>query len=165
MKRRQQMWPQVNLQKQSEGVVRLAMTKPVGQTQSAGFQIGVRRSLPITSLAAWQLLTSPQGRKLWLGEAADLSFAPGKAYVTKDGAAGVIRVVKPLKQLRLTWQPGEWQKASTIQIRLLPTASEKTTISVHQENLADEACREAMKLRWEQALAAISAVLSGDAQL
>ncbi|MFC5448450.1 SRPBCC family protein [Paenibacillus aestuarii] len=138
---------------------------PVGQTKSAGFQIGVRRSLPVTRQAAWQLLTSPQGRKLWLGEAADMDFVTGEAYATKDGASGAIRVVKPLEQLRLTWQPGEWQKASTIQIRLLPATAGKTTISFHQENLADESCREAMKLRWEQALAAISAVLTGEASI
>lgn len=35
--------------------------KPVGQSLSAGFQVGVRRTFPITVEDAWDLITSTKG--------------------------------------------------------------------------------------------------------
>ncbi|MFD0697972.1 SRPBCC domain-containing protein [Paenibacillus sp. GCM10027628] len=133
--------------------------KLVGQTASVGFQIGVRRSLPVTQEQAWKLLTSSRGLPLWLGQLEGASFIAGQAYRTAEGTSGEFRVVKPMEQLRLTWQPSGWPKPSTVQVRLLPSGTEKTTISFHQEKLADARQREAMKLRWEEALAAIGELL------
>ncbi|GGA14147.1 hypothetical protein GCM10008018_68850 [Paenibacillus marchantiophytorum] len=133
--------------------------KVVGQTAEAGFQIGVRRTLPLYQEEAWELLISPSGRKFWLGEVADLSFTKGQAYQTVDGCSGEIRVVKPLEQLRLTWQPAAWEHASTLQIRLLPTANPgRTTISFHQEKLDNEERREEMKARWEAVIADLQSI-------
>lgn len=124
--------------------------KIVGQSASVGFQIGVRRTLLIGQEEAWELLTSPQGRKLWLGELSTVDCVKGHKFVTQEGTTGEIRVVKPLEQLRLTWQPAGWSKASTLQIRLLPAANPgKTTISFHQEKLDSAERREELKTRWE----------------
>ncbi|NOV02218.1 SRPBCC family protein [Paenibacillus planticolens] len=130
--------------------------KIVGLTASAGFQIGVRRTIPISQGKAWEVLILPQGRKLWLGDLAEeMTFEKGSAYCTADGLKGVVRVVKPYEQLRLTWQPAAWPEASTLQIRLLPAGSPgKTTISFHQEKLDSLQRREEMKVHWE-------AVISG----
>lgn len=35
--------------------------KPAGLTASVGFQIGVRRTLPVSPERAWELLTAPKG--------------------------------------------------------------------------------------------------------
>ncbi len=123
----------------------------VGQTKSAGFQVGVRRTLPISQERAWEIVTSEDGLKLWLGDSAGISLQPGKNYVTNTGE-GQIRIVKPLQQLRLTWKREGWIKASTIQIRIIPKESAKTTISFHQENLSDQYVREEMKQYWERVL-------------
>ncbi|WP_179233050.1 SRPBCC family protein [Paenibacillus rigui] len=127
-------------------------TKVTGQTQSAGFQIGVRRTLPITREQAWAYVTSADGIRQWLGEGAELHFEPKYRYRTGSGAEGEVRVVKPQQQLRLTWQKPGWAKPSTIQIRLIENGSGKTTVSFHQENLADATAREAMKQHWEEVL-------------
>ncbi|MFM1651615.1 SRPBCC family protein [Brevibacillus sp. B_LB10_24] len=124
----------------------------VGQTKSVGFQVGVRRTLPVSQERAWELVTSAQGLQLWLGEATDISLRPGQRYETKTGESGEIRIVKPLQQLRLTWQKPDWQRASTVQVRILPKAGGKTTISFHQEHLVDKHVREEMKARWEAVL-------------
>lgn len=130
--------------------------RPVGQTASAGFQIGVRRTLPIAKAQAWEALTSPDGLKLWLGDLAALPLEPKQRYTTVEGTTGEMRVVKPLEQLRLTWQPKGWPKASTVQIRFLSSNPTKTTISFHQEHLADVFVREEMRQRWEAVLNALS---------
>jgi len=45
----------------------------------------------------------------------------------------------------MTWHPEKWEKASTVQIRVIPS-KEKTVISFHQENLPGPAEMEERKL-------------------
>ncbi|WP_028553079.1 SRPBCC family protein [Paenibacillus sp. UNC451MF] len=130
--------------------------KPVGQTATAGFQIGVRRTLNMSKEQAWELLTSATGLKLWLGDLETLNLEAGHPYTAYDGTSGEMRVVKPYAQLRMTWQRKDWAKPSTLQIRLLPASGNKTTISFHQEKLADLHAREEMKMRWESVLSRLS---------
>lgn len=129
----------------------------IGQTKAAGFQIGVRRTFSVSREAAWAFLLSAEGLKLWLGELSSLELEPGHRYTTGEGNFGELRVVKPLEQLRLTWQRQGWSQPSTLQIRLIPNPSQagKTTISFHQEKLADAWAREEMKQHWEAVTAAI----------
>jgi len=125
--------------------------KKVGQTKSVGFQVGVRKTFPIPQEKAWDLVASKEELQLWLGKGSGISLQPGQKYRTKTGI-GEIRIVKPKQQLRLTWQKEEWQRPSTVQIRIISKENNKTTISFHQENLTDQYVREQMKEYWEMVL-------------
>ncbi|MFK9093756.1 SRPBCC domain-containing protein [Bacillus salipaludis] len=125
--------------------------KIVGQTKSVGFQVGVRRTFPISQEKAWEMVTSEE---IWLATSTKINLQPGEKYVTTTGE-GEIRIVKPLQQLRLTWKKNGWEKYSTIQVRIIPKESTKTTISFHQENLSDQYEREEMKQYWESVLKTI----------
>lgn len=127
----------------------------VGETATAGFQVGVRRTLAIEPERAWALLTAPEGLSLWLGDVDDLRLMVGESAVTRDGTAFEFRVVRPGEQLRLRWQRCGWARPSTLQIRVIATGAVKTTISFHQEWLADAAVRAEMKAHWEAVLAEI----------
>ncbi len=137
----------------------MANDRIIGQTKAAGFQIGVRRSFSISQEDAWNLLTSPDGLTLWLGESTGITLKPGQTYKTNLGS-GEIRIVKPLQQLRLTWQKEGWEQPSTVQIRVLSKADNKTTISFHQEKLSDQYVREEMKKYWETILEIIGGQLT-----
>jgi hypothetical protein len=52
--------------------------RAVGQTADAGFQVGVRKSMPLTTTEAWELITSRPD--LWLGEGASVAFDVGAEY-------------------------------------------------------------------------------------
>ncbi|NQF14712.1 SRPBCC domain-containing protein [Brevibacillus sp. HB1.3] len=127
-------------------------SKIVGQTAATGFQVGVRRTMPITPEQAWAFLTSSEGAKLWLGDVANLTFSEGETFTSSDGISGQFRVVKPFRQFRLKWSMKDWEKPSTLQIRLISDKPDRTTISFHQENLDHENTREQMKLHWEEVL-------------
>ncbi|GAA0133746.1 hypothetical protein YSY43_05860 [Paenibacillus sp. YSY-4.3] len=129
--------------------------KMVGQTASAGFQVGVRRTLPISQEQSWAFLTSSEGLKLWLGTIPTFNMKEGETFKSDEGITGQFRVVKPLKQIRLKWGKIGWDKPSTLQIRLISDRPDRTTISFHQENLDHANTREQMKLYWEEVLAAI----------
>jgi len=127
----------------------------VGQTASTGFQVGVRRTLPISQEQAWAFITSSEGLKLWLGTVSFLTWKVGETFTSDEGITGQFRVVKPLKQIRLKWGKTGWDKPSTLQIRLISDKPDRTTISFHQENLDQPNTREQMKLYWEEVLIAI----------
>ncbi|MGO4696006.1 SRPBCC domain-containing protein [Paenibacillus sp. 2TAB26] len=129
--------------------------KIVGQTASVGYQVGVRRTFPISQEEAWAFLTSTEGLKLWLGSLSFLNLHKGETFTTPEGISGEFRVVKPFQQLRLKWEKNEWEKPSTLQIRVLSDKPDKTTISFHQENLDHPNTREQMKLYWEDVLMTI----------
>ncbi|MUT68590.1 SRPBCC domain-containing protein [Paenibacillus sp. NEAU-GSW1] len=133
--------------------------KVVGQTASAGFQIGVRRTLPVSPEEAWAFLTSPEGLTLWIGTVPLLTWTEGESFTSAEGVSGQLRVVKPLRQLRLKWGKKDWEKPSTLQIRLLSDKPGKTTISFHQENLDHPGTREQMKLYWEDVLGKLADAL------
>jgi uncharacterized protein YndB with AHSA1/START domain len=107
---------------------------PVGLTKDVGFQIGVRRTLPICQRDAWQLLTSQRGLSIWLGEVSKLNIAKGSKYQLPDGTEGEIRVYKQNSHLRITWHPPVWQRSSTIQLRVIPKG-DRTVVAFHQEHL------------------------------
>src|SRR5437879_5140119 len=77
----------------------------VGQTKSAGFQVGARRTFSIPAREAWEFLCSDEGLGIWLGAAPGLRLAVGESYAARDGATGVIRVINPGVNVRLSWQP------------------------------------------------------------
>ncbi len=129
-------------------------TKPAGLTKDTGYQFGLRKTFDIKIGQAWHFLTSQEGIHLWLGDVPDFRLEKGFAYRTPDGATGEVRVVNVEVNFRLTWQPGNWPKASTIQIRVIPIGN-RTTISFHQENLPDAEAREQMRLRWGNVMAVL----------
>jgi uncharacterized protein YndB with AHSA1/START domain len=106
---------------------------------------------------AWELLVSRPD--LWLGDGAEIAFAPGTRYETSE-ATGEIRVVKPRDQLRLTGQPKGWDEPATVQLTLSESASGKTAIQAHMEKLPDAESRESMRERWREALSRLAAAVA-----
>lgn len=123
----------------------------LGQTASTGFEVGVRRTLPIAAEDAWQLLMSPEGVGTWLGGKVP-RWEKGEKYALKDGSAGEVRVFKPGSHLRVSVQPAGWPRASTLQVRVMPSGEQKTVISFHQEHLPGAAEREERRKFLEAAL-------------
>jgi uncharacterized protein YndB with AHSA1/START domain len=113
----------------TDGSEKTRNQRMIGQTKTVGFQIGVRRTFSISVEQAWDFLTSEEGQRIWLGEACSFPLTEGATYTTPNGAKGVVRVINPKVNLRLTWQPQEWANASTIQIRTIPSGM-NTVISV-----------------------------------
>ncbi|MBI5035228.1 MAG: SRPBCC domain-containing protein [Chloroflexi bacterium] len=135
-------------------------TRIIGKTKQAGFQIGARKTFPISIQQAWDFITSDKGIRLWLGNVKNFRFDTGHTYKTSDGATGEVRVVNFRENIRLTWQPPEWQHTSTIQVRVIPSGR-KSIISFHQENLANASERAQMRLRWQRVLEEIETTLGG----
>lgn len=124
---------------------------PVGLTKSQGWEIGVRRTFPMSAEKAWKLLMTPPGLGYWLGNGVGPAFQPGDAYTTQEGTTGFIRSYAEGSLIRLRWQPPGWDVASTLQIRVAP-ARTGATISIHHEKLQSAEQRDAMRLHWSDVL-------------
>jgi uncharacterized protein YndB with AHSA1/START domain len=125
--------------------------RPTGLTRDVGFQIGVRRTLPILHKDAWQLLTSGDGLSLWLGAKSTFSLSKGARYQLADGSVGEVRVFEPNSHLRMSWYPPGWARPSTIQLRVIPKG-DKTVIAFHQEHLPGAKEREERRAHYKAAL-------------
>ncbi len=130
----------------------------VGKTARAGYEIGVRRTLPCAEEQLWALLLSPEGLRTWLGGPAEI--AEGAPFTLDNGTSGEIRVYKPWSHIRLIWQPAGWVDPSTLQVRVMP-AAHGTTVGIHQEQLGGEEERERMKAHWEQVIGRLAEMLHG----
>lgn len=131
---------------------------PVGKTKSQGWEIGVRRTFPIGAGRAWLLLMTQPGLGLWLGQSVEPAFKKGDAYKTQEGTTGEIKSFNEGSLIRMTWQPPEWDFASTLQVRVLP-AKTGATISFHHERLQNGDQREAMRRRWSTVLDKLAALI------
>ena len=127
----------------------------VGETAGTGFQVGVRRTIPLPLGEAWDLLvTRPE---LWLGDGVDVAFEQGEQYDAPAGygeaaVSGEIRVVKPSDRLRMTWHPDGWDAPATLQVTLQEPSAGKTALTAHMEKLPDGDAREAMRAHWRAVL-------------
>lgn len=120
---------------------------------AAGYQVGARRTFPITIEEAWSLITGTPGLPMWLGDVgADFAMKAGQAYQTVEGISGVVRVVNLHMNIHLTWKREHWNKPSTVQVRTIVKDKHKTTISFHQENMPSAEVKEEMKNRWKDVL-------------
>ncbi|HET7232854.1 MAG TPA: SRPBCC domain-containing protein [Longimicrobium sp.] len=135
--------------------------REVGKTRDAGYQVGIRRTLPVDVAEAWRLVTSAEGMRAWLGDGARVELAPGHEYALADGSTGMVRVVEPESHLRLTWLPAGWPRPSTIQVRVIATVDGRATVAFHQEHLPSAAARQERRAHFAAALAAIERLATG----
>lgn len=134
--------------------------RETGNTRTQGWEVGVRRTLPLTPEQAWAALTTPPGLAAWFGDDEGLPLIQGERFVTADGTRGEVRSVAAGSMVRMTWQPPDWPEPSTLQVRVLPAAT-GATISVHHERLPDGAQGAAMRERWQAAITDIERLTSG----
>lgn len=129
-------------------------------TKDSGFQVGIRRTIAVPHARVWEFVFSRQGLNLWLGPSPGFSLNVGEHYELDDGAFGEVRVLNPGSHTRLTWQPGNYPRPSTIQVRIIDKGS-KTIIAFHQEHLPNAAARQKRREHFHGALEAIELALSG----
>lgn len=136
-----------------------AKEKPIGWSKEAGWMFGLRRTFPFSHEYLWDFIFSEEGLKIWLGELAE-ALEIKKAYKTKAGIEGVVRVFAPYSHIRMSWKKEIWENISTVQVRIIKNR-EKTTVSFHQEKLLDNRQREEMKLYWNEKMDELEKAIAG----
>lgn len=133
--------------------------KPVGLTEKAAWQIGVRKTIDIPFNIVWDFMVSSQGIANWLGDVGDKDLQLNVSYKTKEGTEGVVSLITHQSHIRLTWRKRNWRNTSALQVRIIPVGN-KTTISFHQDNLNDAEQRERMREYWQAVIDKIEKTLT-----
>lgn len=118
--------------------------RPVGLTQDVGWEVGASKTVPLSLEAAWDLMVSPDGVAIWLGEGVRLPLEKGARYETADGTTGEIRSVRPRDRVRLTWRPVDREQEATLQFALTETPT-GCAIGFHAEHLTSAEDREIVR--------------------
>lgn len=121
--------------------------KVVGLTKDAGWQFGIRRTVPVTATEAWEFLLSKKGASIWLGQGGPVEWTAGETFKTKNGIEGKIRIVKPYSHMRMSWRKSEWDHVTMLQPRVMKGAN-RSVISFHHDKLSSEKERSEMKKHW-----------------
>jgi uncharacterized protein YndB with AHSA1/START domain len=119
---------------------------PTGQTKDAGWEVGVRGTLDAPLDTVWDFLLGP-GLPVWLGRTT-LTPTKGAPYETDDDIRGTVLGFTDGFRIRLTWQPGEWNHDSTLQLTVR-AAESGTTIAFHHERLSGREERKIMLGHWK----------------
>ena len=129
-----------------------------GKTRDAGWEVGVRTTVPAPLPAVWAYLIG-EGLPLWLGNIAALPTEKGAQLRTADGVSGVVRSYTDQVRVRISWQPDDWPHDTTLQVSVKEAAT-GTTISIQHEDLADREERRMMLGHWKNVTAALDAHFS-----
>ncbi|MBE7178583.1 MAG: SRPBCC domain-containing protein [Mucilaginibacter polytrichastri] len=134
-------------------------SKTVGQTKSAGFEFGLRKTFDVSKHKLWEFLFTKEALKLWLGTIDADALEEKAEFKTKEGTTGEVRVLKPGSHIRFTWQPKGETGFSAVQVRVLE-AKGKSTLAFHHDKLRDAAHREQMQKHWNDVMEKISRKIS-----
>jgi uncharacterized protein YndB with AHSA1/START domain len=131
-----------------------------GKTKDAGWEVGVRTTVDAPLDRVWAFLLG-DGLPLWLGNT-KLTLEKGAPYATDDDISGTVLSYTEGLRIRLTWQPGEWNHDSMLQLtaRSAATGTPGTTIEFHQERLSGRDERKIMLGHWKDVLGELEGVLT-----
>jgi uncharacterized protein YndB with AHSA1/START domain len=110
------------------------MEKKIGLTKDAGWQFGIRKTLPAPKETVWNFLFSEAGIYLWL-----------------KGANKEFSTLKTSSHIRTKWKLETWTNEATLQMRLISIA-DKTIIAFHIDKMLDENQREEARKYWNKVL-------------
>lgn len=96
-----------------------------------GFQVSVSKTFNFTTQIIWEFLLSEKGIKVWLGAISSSDFEIQKEFVTKQGIEGKLTVFVPDCHLRLKWKPSNFEKTSTVELRVTNTNGKAKVIFHH----------------------------------
>lgn len=112
------------------------MKNNVGLTKDAGWQFGIRKTLPANLETLWNVFFSDRVLSYW-SEGVDQGFSTFNKY----------------SHIRTKWRHKDFTEDANLQIRFIPSKNQdKTTISFHVDKLKNENQREVTRAYWSKVI-------------
>jgi hypothetical protein len=127
------------------------MIDQVGLTQDSGWQVGVRKTLPITPEEAWDFLLSRRIVRIWLGALPAFPLQVGSNFRLADGTEVKVTGLKSDSHVHLSFCSPGCQQPSILQVRTIPSGV-NTVFAFHEEQLPDREARQERKYHFQQVL-------------
>lgn len=131
-----------------------------GQTQDGRFQLGVTRTIPVSSRRLWSLLTSSAFVARLLrdkegSEEGSWTDAQDERLASldldrEDAISAHTTTFASGSHVRMRWTDPAWDDHSILQIRVTERSPDRSSVTFHQERLPSLASRDRLKERWRR---------------
>jgi len=112
------------------------MANNIGLTKDAGWQFGIRKTVPSNLGTVWNVFFSDRGLGYWSDDV-DQDFSTFKEF----------------SHIRTKWRHKDFTESANLQIRFIPSKNkDKTTISIHVDKLKNESQREVAREYWSKVI-------------
>ena len=96
----------------------------------------------------WAFFLSEAGIAVWLGEIKMADFELQKPFITKEGIEGKLTVFVPDCHFRFKWKPTDWEKPSTVELRVT-AAKGKSRVIFHHTGFFKIEQQEELRSYWK----------------
>ncbi len=124
------------------------LTTEITKVKDLGFQVSVSKVFSVSTDTMWTFLLSEAGINVWLGNFPIDDFEIQKPFVTDAGIEGKLTVFVPNCHFRFKFKPKNWQKASTVELRVTNRKG-KASVIFHQTGFFEIEKREEMRIYWK----------------
>lgn len=123
-----------------------------GRNAKGLFSMTATKTFPVDQKTLWKILTSKEGSRLWLKPMSDVDFIPKSTYEVEGGIFGEIRTMRAPERMRMTWHDSDWDKATIIQIYVIPRPGKKSIIALQQDGITSSQLKDQLRAYWHDAL-------------
>jgi activator of HSP90 ATPase len=121
----------------------------IKKTKDLGYQISVSKVFPLPTHKMWDFLLSDLGIATWLGKISLEDFELQKQFVTDKGVEGKLTVFVPDCHLRFKWKPSNWDKQSTVELRV-KNSKGKSSVIFHHTGFYKIELQEELRQYWKE---------------
>ncbi|HEV7454453.1 MAG TPA: SRPBCC domain-containing protein [Candidatus Saccharimonadales bacterium] len=122
-----------------------------GKTRDRGWEIGVRRTLPMSARKLWETLVTQPGLGYWFSSDDDIVFHQGAQFETSEDTTAEVVGFKRGELIRMRWHPSSMNFPSTLQVRVLPSGKD-AVLAFHHDRLESSEQREEMQEHWSDVI-------------
>lgn len=116
----------------------------------------VTKTIPISAVKLWKWLISDEGMAFWLKPLSQLSMKPKATYEIAGGIFGEIRTLKAPERIRMTWQDTDWEKATTLQVFIVPRSKNECLLVFNHDDIPNPKLKEGLRAYWRSIIDGIS---------
>lgn len=131
-----------------------------GQNQKGQYSVTATKSLLVNHKKVWKWLTSTAGLSVWLRPLGALTFKPKQVFEAEGGVHGEVRTMKAGSRFRLAWYDPDYDKATFVQLLVVPKPKDKCIVAINHDNLPNTRMRNQMREQWKQALGLLAQAMS-----
>jgi activator of HSP90 ATPase len=124
-----------------------------------GFQVSVSKTFKISTETMWEFLLSEKGIHIWLGQINLNDFELQKELITKEGIEAKLTVFVPNCHLRFKWKTVNFEKQSTVELRVTNTKG-KAKIIFHHTRFYKIAQQEILRSYWKNVISKMTIELT-----
>jgi hypothetical protein len=131
----------------------------VKNIKDLGFQVSVSKTFKVSTEVMWEYILSEKGMYTWLGEINIDDFEIQKQLATKQGIEVKLTVFVPDCHLRFKWKPINFEKPSTVELRITNTNG-KAKVIFHHTGFYKLEQQEELRSYWKNVISTINEELT-----